>query len=67
MTTSQSLSTLRASTTRKLAALPLPDCFQSATINAALNAQERTTQSAKASRRRLLDKATKLASVEVGR
>lgn len=57
------LSRTRAQTTRRLSGLELPACFQVATINAAINATERQTVSAKASRRRLSDKAMKLAAV----
>jgi len=45
----------------------LPLAFALATIAAADNALSRDTQSAKASRRRLIDKATRLAGVEVVR
>lgn len=59
-----SLSTLRAQTTKRIAGIELPACFQLATIAAATNALDRNTKAAKVSRRRLADKATKLASVE---
>ncbi len=59
------LANLRRSTTAKLANCELPLAFQLATIAAATNALTRNTKSAKASRRRLSDKATKLAGVEV--
>ncbi len=60
-----SLPTTRTQVTKRLAGLELPTCFQLATISAAELALTRKTQSAKASRRRLLDKATRLASVGV--
>lgn len=50
-----SLSSLRRATTVKLAGVELPACFVQATVSAAVNA---------ASRRRLTDKATRLAGVE---
>ena len=56
------LRTTRRQTTKKLAGCELPSCFQLATVAAAINAQDRSTVAAKASRRRLLDKATKLTS-----
>jgi hypothetical protein len=59
-----SLATARGVVTRKLAGLEIPMAFQLSTIAAADNAFSRNTVSAKAARRRLLDKATKLASVE---
>ncbi len=55
----------RRTVTRSLAGLELPDAFRSATQAAALNAFSRTTKSAKASRRRLLEKTLQLD--EVGR
>jgi hypothetical protein len=58
------LTQARRSTSAKLSGLELPSCFIEATVSAALNAHERTSASAKASRRRLLDKATRLAGVE---
>lgn len=59
------LSKHREITTKKLGAIELPACFALATIAAATNAHERTSKAAKASRRRLLEKAERLASVEV--
>ncbi len=58
------LSQVRARTTRALAGLEIPAAFQVATVNAAINATERTSKAAKASRRRLQSKALRLASVE---
>ncbi len=58
-----SLSQTRTRTTKALRGLELPACFQLATISAALNATERQTVSAKASRRRLNEKALKIAAV----
>ncbi len=59
-----SLSSARRRSTLRTAGLALPACFVQATVSAALNAAERSTVAAKASRRRLLDKATKLAGVD---
>jgi len=61
---SLTLAAERRRVTNELAAVELPACFAQATVSAALNAHERTTNSAKASRRRLLDKATRLAGVQ---
>jgi hypothetical protein len=58
------LTQARRSTSARLAGLELPAAFVSATCAAAMNAHERTSASAKASRRRLLEKATKLAGVQ---
>lgn len=55
----------RRSTSAKLAKTELPSCFVLATIQAGINAHERSTKSAKASRRRLVAKAERLAGVEV--
>lgn len=55
------LSNIRRSTTLRTRGLELPACFELATIAAATNALDRTTQSAKASRRRAVEKATRLA------
>ena len=63
----QSLTSARRSTSAKLLKAELPLAFALATIAAADNALSRDTQSAKASRRRLIDKATRLAGVEVSR
>ena len=55
---------LRISTSKRLAGLEIPSAFAQATYAAAANAAERKTVSAKASRRRLTDKAMKLAATE---
>ncbi len=52
----------RISTSRRLAQAEIPACFAQATYAAAANAFERDSRSAKASRRRLSDKAMKLAA-----
>ena len=57
------LSRTRAQTTRRMAGVEIPACFAQATYSAAANAYDRSTVSAKASRRRLSDKAMKLAAV----
>lgn len=56
-----SLSAVRARTTKALAGLTLPDCFAQSTCASAANAYERDTKAAKVSRRRLNEKAMKLA------
>lgn len=53
----------RRQTTRALTGLELPECFAAATVSAALNASERKTKSAKASRRRLREKAYRVSEV----
>ena len=53
----------RAKTTRRIAGLDLPECFAAATVASAINAQDRSTVAAKASRRRLVSKAYRLAGV----
>ena len=58
-----SLSAARRSVTIALADVELPACFVQATVSAAVNAIDRDTVVAKASRRRLTDKATRLAGV----
>jgi hypothetical protein len=50
----------RRSTSAKLRGLQLPEAFQVATIAAAVNAHSRNTQGARASRRRLTDKALRV-------
>jgi hypothetical protein len=62
MWATQSLPNARRSVSARLAGLELPEAFQLATISAASLSLDRTTVSAKASRRRLIDKATRLAS-----
>jgi hypothetical protein len=57
------LTAARISTSRKLAGLELPLAFQLGTIAAADLALTRETKSAKASRCRLVEKATKLAGM----
>lgn len=59
------LTTARRSTSAKLSGLEIPAAFAQATVSAALNAIDRKTVSAKASRRRLQDKAMRLAALEV--
>lgn len=54
---------VRRHTTRVLAGMELPECFAAATVSAALNASDRKTQSAKAARRRLRDKAYRVSEV----
>lgn len=51
------LSSARRQVTKRLATVELPDCFAAATVSAAVNSIDRSTQSAKASRRRLVAKA----------
>lgn len=55
------LSNIRRSTTLRTRGLDLPACFELATIASAVNALDRTTKTAKASRRRAVEKATRLA------
>jgi uncharacterized coiled-coil protein SlyX len=62
MRATQTISNARRSVSARLAPLELPEAFQLATISAASNSLDRTTVVAKASRRRLVDKATRLAS-----
>lgn len=57
------LTSARRSTSAKLAGLTLPECFTDATIHAAALASERTTVSAKASRRRLNRKVARIVEV----
>lgn len=57
---SSSLAATRRLTTLKLAGLELPSCWAAATVSAAVNAIDRSTVSAKASRRRLVTKALRV-------
>ena len=57
------LTRLRISTTKRMASAALPDAFIQSTYASAANAAERTTVSARVSRRRLSGKAMKLAAV----
>jgi hypothetical protein len=50
----------RQSTSARLAGLEIPSCFAAATVAAAVRASERDTQSARVSRRRLLEKARRV-------
>lgn len=52
----------RRSVSARLSGLELPACFASASVAAAVNASERDTQTAKASRRRELSKALRVVS-----
>ena len=61
------LAKARERVTKATATCELPLCFQLASIAAADLSLTRNTKSAKASRRRLVEKATKLASAEGGR
>jgi uncharacterized coiled-coil protein SlyX len=63
-TAHDTLSRTRATVTRRLSGLEIHQAFQLATIASATNAHTRTTKSAVVSRRRLLAKAERLASVE---
>jgi hypothetical protein len=62
--TPESLTALRRRTTLALSGLELPDCFADATLAAAINAHERTSKSAKVSRRRLLGKVERIQAVQ---
>lgn len=62
MRATQSLTATRRSVSQKLRGLELPSCFELATISAASNALDRSNTSSRVSRRRLTDKATRLAS-----
>lgn len=57
-----SLRTARATVTKKLAGAELPSCWAAATVSAAVNATDRSTVSAKASRRRLMAKVERISS-----
>lgn len=57
------ITTARRSTSAKLAGCELPLAFQLSTIAAATNALDRDTKAAKASRRRLQDKAMRVAGM----
>jgi hypothetical protein len=56
------LTKIRISTAKRTAALELPESWVSSTISAASNALDRSNTSSRVSRRRLTDKATRLAS-----
>lgn len=60
MRATQSLTTVRRSVSARLSGLELPAAFAAASVAAAVRASERDTQSAKASRRRLTDKAVRV-------
>lgn len=64
MDSNRTLSKDRERVSKALAGLPIGDIFAAATVSAALNATERSTVSAKSSRRRLVDKAFRLSAIE---
>lgn len=59
----QTLTAARISTTKRTAKLELPECWAAASVSAAANALDRNSVSAKASRRRLVSKAYRIAEV----
>jgi len=61
--TRPALSQTRRAVTMALSGLELPDCFAAATVASAINAQDRNSVAAKASRRRLVSKAYRLSGV----
>ena len=60
MRATQSLANTRRSVSARLAGLGLPACFAAATVAASVRSSERDTKTARASRRRLLDKACRV-------
>ena len=52
----------RRSVSARLRGVTLPDCFAQATVSAAANAYDKQTVSARTSRRRLSDKAMRIAA-----